>query len=94
METNGRRFPNRLRKHRKLARLTQREVAHFLGIRQNRVSAWENGKALPSLIYLFKLCILYKTLSRELYYDMVKELQKEMDALVLPAKQTNSQGNK
>lgn len=79
MESLGRKFPNRLRKHRRLANLKQYEVAHLLGVSQGRVSAWERGEVLPSMVYFLKLSILYKTLCNELYYELIKQYQQDFD---------------
>lgn len=80
METYGRKFPNRLRKHRRLAKFTQKDVALLLNVSQSRVSAWENGEVFPSMVNFLKLSILYKTLCNELYLDLLKEFQAEFDS--------------
>jgi transcriptional regulator with XRE-family HTH domain len=70
MESKGRYIPNRLRKYRILAGYSQKDVAHILGMKStSRISKWEQGTALPSLEYLFKLSILYRVLCDELYYN-------------------------
>lgn len=79
MGKSGRKFPNRLRKHRRLARLTQRDVAVLLNVSQGRVSAWENGEVFPSMVNFLKLSILYSTLCNELYLDLLKEFQTEFE---------------
>ncbi len=77
METFGRKFPNRLFLYRKLAKLTQQEVAEALGVSQSRVSGWEQGDMYPTLINLLKLSILYRTLCTELYYELYQHYQQE-----------------
>ena len=70
MERKGRYIPNRLRKYRILAGYSQKDVAIILGMKStSRISKWEQGTALPSLEYLFKLSILYHVLCDELYYN-------------------------
>ena len=39
---------NELKKARKMAGLTQKELAQHLGIKQGRLSEYENGKRFPS----------------------------------------------
>lgn len=71
MVNEGRHIPNRLRKHRKMMGLNQQDVAILLGHKSTcRISRWEKGISMPSLLNLFKLAILYGTLSEELYYDV------------------------
>ena len=80
MGINGRKIPNRLRKYRRLAKLTQKEVAHALGVSQSRISNWENGEVFPSMVNFLKLSVLYKTLCNELYFEVIKEFQQEQDS--------------
>jgi len=77
---HGRKFPNRLRRHRKIAGYSQCEAAQLLGLRSaNRLSRWEQGQSLPSLRNIFKLCALYKTLAEELYSDVLNEARQELN---------------
>lgn len=39
--------------------LTQKEVAKRLGTSRETILNWENGKTLPDVMMLFKLCNLY-----------------------------------
>lgn len=41
------------------AGLTQKEVAEKLGVSNNTVCAWENGKSIPSVLMADRLCTLY-----------------------------------
>ena len=53
---------NNLRIHRKKAGLLQRDVARSLGLgSSDRISRWEHGIAVPQIVNLFRLAILYKT---------------------------------
>lgn len=62
------RFPNKLRKFRRMAGLSQKKVARLLGFADASViSRWECGAALPNLLYVFKLAILYHAFVHELY---------------------------
>lgn len=50
-----------LRQARKAAKLTQKEVADYVGINQNTYSYWENGKIKVDSISIQKLAELFKT---------------------------------
>ena len=43
----------------------------------DRLSHWETGRALPSLINLFRLSALYKKYPHELYPELFQTLLKE-----------------
>ena len=74
-----RHIPNRLRKHRRLMSYKQKDVAKLLGHKNtNRISRWEMGLALPSVINLIKLSIIYRTLPSELYFDVLLDLREEV----------------
>lgn len=76
MGHDGRHIPNRLKKYRSMMGYTQKDVAKMLGIENTcRLSRWEKGFALPNVINLFKLSILYRTLPEELYRDISSELR-------------------
>ena len=61
-------IPNNLKECRRKAGLTQKQVASLLGF-TNEVSIchWEQGKNIPNLINLFKLCKIYNTSANNLY---------------------------
>ena len=44
---------------RKVAGLTQGDLAHLLDTQQSRISAYETGKTLPSQEHLLKLALIY-----------------------------------
>jgi transcriptional regulator with XRE-family HTH domain len=68
---------NNLRKCRKDAGLLQREVAQILKMDcADRISHWENGIAMPSVVNLFRLAIIYKVLPHELYPGLYQVLQR------------------
>jgi transcriptional regulator with XRE-family HTH domain len=75
---NGR-IPNRLKKYRRLAGFSQTQVAQFLALQNSScVSKWEKGLALPGIIQLFKLCLLYKTVPNHLYSELWQIIKQEM----------------
>ena len=72
-------FTNTLRDCRMRAGLRQSDVAHALGHTSfDRISHWENGLALPSLVNLFKLSIIYKTTPEDLYRDLYASLARDL----------------
>jgi DNA-binding XRE family transcriptional regulator len=62
------RFPNKLKRYRRIAGYSQKKVARVLGLADtSMISRWEQGAVLPSLLYTFKLSKLYHTLPHELF---------------------------
>jgi DNA-binding XRE family transcriptional regulator len=62
------RFPNKLKKYRRISGYSQKKVARALGFADTSViSRWEHGAVLPGLQYAFKLSKLYHTLPHELF---------------------------
>src|SRR5258706_15431017 len=73
------RFPNKLKKFRRLFCLTQKEVARLLGLKDTSpISRWEKGISLPSLLHLFGLSRIYKTMPSEMYVDLWQSISKEI----------------
>ena len=69
---------NNLRMYRKQAGLRQLDVARSLGLEStDRISRWEHGAAVPHLINLLKLSLLYKVSVQELYGDVYKMIQEQ-----------------
>ena len=77
MET--RRYPNRLKKFRRLFCFSQKEVARLVGLADaSLLSRWEKGISLPTLVYLFRLARIYKTMPTEMYTDLWQLVSNEM----------------
>jgi transcriptional regulator with XRE-family HTH domain len=75
------RFPNRLKRYRRIFFLSQQEVATLLGLKDTSpLSKWEKGVSFPNLMHLFRLCRIYKTLPSELYVELWHSISKEMAA--------------
>ena len=71
------RIHNHLRKHRKLMGYTLKDVAWILGLKStNRLSRWEQGRALPGWQNLQSLALIYHTLIDQLYPDQRAELRR------------------
>jgi len=72
-------FTNNLKKIRKEAGLRQVDVAEMLGHSSaDRISHWEKGLAVPGLVNLFKLSIIYETSPRELYDELYGSIKKDI----------------
>lgn len=70
----GDKFENRIRELRTVAHLRQCDLAELLHLDcEDRLSHWENGKALPSVVNLFRLSKLLKVLPHELYPNLYGE---------------------
>jgi transcriptional regulator with XRE-family HTH domain len=70
-------IPNSLRSRRKTAGLLQSDVARALGLDcADRISHWENGIAIPSVINLFKLAAIYGVEPHKLYPELLEMVQK------------------
>src|ERR1017187_6068702 len=66
------RFPNRLKKYRRLFCFSQKEVASMLGLKDTSpLSRWEKGISLPGLMHLFRLSQIYKTMPCEMYVKLL-----------------------
>jgi transcriptional regulator with XRE-family HTH domain len=75
------RIPNSLKRYRRIAGLSQVQVAAKLGLRQSScISLWEKGYSMPGTEYLFRLSILYNTVPNKLYGDFFQSLQQELFA--------------
>lgn len=49
-------FPERLKEARKAKKLTQKELAERLGITENNIGHYENGRNKPPFEIILKLC--------------------------------------
>lgn len=66
--------PNNLKEYRVMAGLTQKQVAEMLGMQcEDRLSHWETCQAMPSVVNLFRLSKLFKTLPTNLYPTITKK---------------------
>jgi transcriptional regulator with XRE-family HTH domain len=72
-------IPNCLRKYRRIRGLKQAEAAQILGLRNaGMISRWEQGRALPSLISLFKLSVLCRTMTEGLYGELYRRIRTDI----------------
>ena len=71
--------PNNLRPLREQAGLRQLDVANALGlVSSDRISHWEIGWAVPNIVNLFKLSVLYKVPPQKLYEQLFQTVEDEM----------------
>lgn len=79
MGHTGRYFPNNLKKFRRMNGYKQEFVMEYLGLNStNRISRWEKGLAMPSVINLLKLSVLYNTLVDQLYSEHIYEIKRNL----------------
>ena len=70
---------NQLRKYRRARGLNRREVARILGFADaSSLSHWERGVRLPSVMNMFRLAGLYRTLVDALYIDTLRTIREEI----------------
>ena len=70
---------NKLREVRQTLGLRQQDVAELLGFDiTDRISHWERGTAIPSIVNLFRLSNIYKILPHELYADLFIQTGNEL----------------
>jgi transcriptional regulator with XRE-family HTH domain len=76
---SNRRIPNLLKKYRKVRGYKQKDVARILDLKSaSRISRWEKGSCLPSLINAFRLAALYRVMVDGLFTDMSDSLKEEI----------------
>jgi len=74
----GEKYPNFLGAGRRLKGFRYKQVARKLQVKSTRVVAlWEQGKIMPSGKNLIALSLLYNKSFRELYPQLVEELQEQ-----------------
>ncbi len=69
----------RIKEARKKAKLTQRELGTYCGVKDNTVSDWENNKTKPDALIIEKICKITNTEPNVLlnYSKQIKEVKKE-----------------
>jgi transcriptional regulator with XRE-family HTH domain len=74
-------YPNELFFYRRRARLSQKQAAHVLGLRDtSMISRYEHGRSLPPLLMALKLEILYRIPVAFLYAELYRGLKEEVRA--------------
>lgn len=76
-------FSDRLKKLRKLAGYSQKEVYEHFNIPQSTFSSWEVGKSEPSGEMLIQLCEFYKCDMMKEFSDMNKDMVTNIDLSLL-----------
>jgi transcriptional regulator with XRE-family HTH domain len=71
-------IPNSLKRFRRIAGLSQVQVATILGFENTcSVCRWERGYYLPGVEHLFQLSILYNISPETLYSDFFQSLKQK-----------------
>lgn len=79
MKKTKSKIPNCLKKYRRIRGLKQKEVAKILGIKSaSIISRWEKGVCLPNTLNLFRLSVLYRTMSDALFIDLTRDLRDDL----------------
>jgi transcriptional regulator with XRE-family HTH domain len=74
-----RRIPNSLKLYRRKQGLKQTDVARILGVKSAAmISRWEKGQTFPSTLNVFKLALIYRTMTDALYMDYLTVLKAEI----------------
>lgn len=76
-------FSDRLKKLRKLAGYSQKEVYEHFNIPQSTFSSWEVGKSEPSAEMLIQLCEFYKCDMMKEFSDINKDMVTNIDLSLL-----------
>lgn len=72
-------YPNRLRRYRKKAGFTQKELAKLIGHRTAaHISRYEHGAKLPSLITALKICSALDTIVDVAFDELVAPVREEV----------------
>ena len=80
MEKN--RFPNKLKSYRRSCGYSQKKVARILSLADtSTLSRWEHGVATPSIVNVFRLSQIYRTLPQDLYDELWHQADKEFSLL-------------
>lgn len=74
-------IPNGLRQKRLEYGFKQKQVAEILGLKNStKISRWENGACLPTLITAFKLAGLYSVFVEDIFFDLMDVVRTEVKA--------------
>ena len=79
------RYPNRLKKYRRIAGYSQKKVARLFGFSDtSTISRWEKGVTSPGIIELFTLARLYNAFPHDLYLELWNKIISEKNLLTQP----------
>ena len=79
MEENKNRIPNQLVLIRKRMNLSQKRVAHMIGLRDATVlSRYESGRALPPLKIALRLAVLYDATLSEMFRELSRRSRRQV----------------
>lgn len=73
-------YPNNLREFRVRAGLRQIDVAKRLGLDcADRLSRWENGLAVPNVVNLLKLAVIYDATPQQIFSQLYNSIQEGLN---------------
>jgi transcriptional regulator with XRE-family HTH domain len=86
------RFPNRLKKFRRIAGYSRKKVASLLDLRStSMLSRWERGISTPGIIDIFRLAFIYNVLPHELYLELWMNAHSDFKDLLIPNESITNQ---
>lgn len=72
---------NKLKQLRNEKHLLQKHIADSFGMCvTDRISHWEKGTAIPSIVNLFRMAAIYQVLPHELYPELFKSITEEINS--------------
>lgn len=76
------RYPNRLKRYRRIAGYSQKKVARLLGfLDTSSLSRWEHGITVPHIVNIFRLASLYHAKPEELYSELWDQIAADQNLL-------------
>ncbi len=70
---------NRIARHRRHKKYSQRQLAKLLGLKSaSRITSWETGESIPSTEKLFQLEQALNAMPDELLYEYSKRMKQEV----------------
>ena len=76
------RYPNRLKRYRRIAGYSQKKVARLLGfLDTSSLSCWEHGITVPHIVNIFRLASLYHAKPEELYSELWDQIAADQNLL-------------
>lgn len=61
---------NKVKYYRTLNKLSQKKLAQSIGIFHTAISKWEKDEYLPSIVYIVKMCKIFKITIDEFVEDI------------------------
>jgi transcriptional regulator with XRE-family HTH domain len=85
------RYPNKLKLFRRCHGYSQKNIAGILGLAYtSTLSRWEKGISFPSVMQVFRLAKIYKTMPHELFIELWNQYDRERNLLAQEDEPFNS----